>query len=411
MPQDPLEKNGRLSDKVTRSIFFLGAVLFHLVLFMALASYVIWRTPPPEPDMQAIILPPPPPNVPVPAPVNPVMPVTPAPYTPNVIVDAKSGGQFTPYTPKIADIFNKSDPVPHAPPAPPRNPNPGTPPDPRLPAINHTVFDLWHISPDDLASGNIKCTFPVYVASYADGDWSSSSHLDKDGNIVAGSIPNLLAKVSEWSHGDLKGELVPKPLNIASPELIARMPPFIFFTGHKDFVLTQQEVDNLRQYLHDGGLIWGDNALAGGGSRFDVAFRREMKRVVSDKDLNFVSYTIEDPIFANGRFPLTKFPTGMNFYDEPPQHLDIGGILAILYTPNDYSDMMFMRINPGDASFFMTYHRIPPGTLFTNTTFVEKQSTFYRNFDLKSSLAVHHMGMDIMNYMFLRFRDKLMLPP
>ena len=31
-----------------------------------------------------------------------------------------------------------------------------------------------------------------------------------------------------------------------------------------------------------GGAIWGDNALPGWGSRFDVAFRREMKRVVPD---------------------------------------------------------------------------------------------------------------------------------
>jgi hypothetical protein len=73
--------------------------------------------------------------------------------------------------------------------------------------------------------------------------------------------------------------------------------------------------------------------------------------------------------------------------------------------------MLFMRINPGDTSFFMTYLPIPPGTLFTNTAFVEKQSVFYRNFDLKSSLAVHHLGMDVVNYLLIRFRDKLLLPP
>ena len=106
---------------------------------------------------------------------------------------------------------------------------------------------------------------------------------------------------------------------------------------------------------------------------------------------------------------MSEFPAGMNYYSEAPQHLDIDGFLAILYTANDYSDMMYMRINPGDASFFMTYKPVPDGTLFTNVSFVQKQSVFYRNFDLKSSLAVHRMGMDIVTFLITRFDDKLLL--
>jgi len=165
-----------------------------------------------------------------------------------------------------------------------------------------------------------------------------------DGKIVGGSLPDLIAKVSEWSHGNITAEVVPTPLNIGGPDLIEKKPPFIFFTGHKDFVLTPREVQNLQDYVEMGGLIWGDNALAGRGSRFDVAFRREMKRVVPDLDKKFEPVKMDDPIFTKSWYAITSLPTGMNYYAEPMEHLDIDGKIAILYTPNDYSDMLSMRI-------------------------------------------------------------------
>jgi hypothetical protein len=412
MPQEPLEKSVGRVDKLTRTLFFLCALLFHLVLFMAVAGFVIWRTPVTPPDVVLVTpspqqMPEPPATLPVH--IHPEVLV----HTPDLIKTdtplAISPPRLPDLTPKIADSSDSSGHLP----TPPSIPSTNTPDnwDNRIPKIKHMIFDLWHRTPGQVAGGDPSCAFPVYVASYANGDWACSTRLDKDGNIVAGAIPDLVAKISEWSHGKVKGEVVPKPLNVASSDLIDKMPPFIFFTGHKDFTLTQAEVDNLREYLNDGGCIWGDNALAGEGSRFDVAFRREMKRVIPDRDKNFVPYSVSDDIFTKGRFPLSQIPAGMNFYAEPPEHLDIGGILAILYTPNDYSDMMFMRINPGDATFFMTNKPIPPGTLYTNTSFVEKRSIFYRNFDLESSLAVHRMGMDIVTYLIIRFDAKLLLGP
>jgi hypothetical protein len=120
--------------------------------------------------------------------------------------------------------------------------------------------------------------------------------------------------VNEWSHGHITGEVKPTPLDIGGTDLLDKKPPFIFFTGHKDFILTDQEIQNLRDYLQIGGCIWGDNALAGQGSRFDVAFRREMKRVVPDLDKNFTPMSITDEIFTKSWFPISKLPTGMNYY-------------------------------------------------------------------------------------------------
>jgi len=278
-------------------------------------------------------------------------------------------------------------------------------------AITVRRHRLDNIKETDGDVTKVVANFPVYVASYADGDWSCNMQLDRDGNIVAGSVPDLVAKINEWSHGNIKGEVVPKPLNIGGPELMDQRPPFIFFTGHKDFVLTGQEIQNLRDYLEVGGAIWGDNALAGAGSRFDVAFRREMKRVVPDKDKNFVPYTLADPIFTKSFYPIAQIPPGMNYYAELPQHLDIGGVLAILYTPNDYSDIMFMRILPGDKEQQLPYRDMPPKTLYTNTDFWFHQHIFYRNFNLANGLTVNRLGMNIVAYFLVRFDDKLLLTP
>jgi hypothetical protein len=410
MPQEPLGKDSRWADKVTRSVFFLSALLFHLVLFMAVAGWIVFRAPATQSPDTTIYIPtppvPPPTNaIPVPQEVivNLPTPPSPIPEIPTTLVNSRISVPM----PRIGDTKGIDNHTPR----PPSDPVHATPSslDLSIQDIKQTVIDKWHMTPEQIANHDPTCTFPVYVASYANGDWACNTRLDKDGNIVAGSIPDLVAKINEWSHGAIKGEVVSKPLDIASPDLLDKMPPFIFFTGHKDFVLTDAEIENLRKYLIDGGMIWGDNALAGEGSRFDVAFHREMKRVIPDEDKKFMPYSLTDDIFAKGRYPMTQIPAGMNYYAEAPQHLDIDGILAILYTPNDYSDIMFMRILPGDKSFFMTYRPIPPGTLYTDTAFVEKQSIFYRNFNLDTALAVHRMGMNIISYMLVRFDDKLLL--
>jgi hypothetical protein len=220
-----------------------------------------------------------------------------------------------------------------------------------------------------------------------------------------------VAKVVEWSHNNIKAEVVPEPLAIGGPDLMTKRPPFIFFTGHKDFHLSDQEVQNLADYLQVGGAIWGDNALAGKGSRFDVAFRREMKRVVPDLDKDFEIVKPDNPIFTKSWYPIQKLATGMNYYNEPIEELNIDGKLAILYTPNDYSDMMDMRILPGDTEQLLPYYGMPPHTLFTEPEFWLHQHAFYRNFNIPSSLEVQHLAMNILGHMLVRFDDALLLSP
>jgi hypothetical protein len=284
----------------------------------------------------------------------------------------------------------------------------------RMAKISQTVQG-WGRDANDIRNSNsdprnIVAKFPVFLASYADGDWACNTKI-VDGKIDSGSLCNLVAKINEWSHGKITGTVVPTPLNIGASDLMDKKPPFVFFTGHKDFKLTDTEVQNLRDYLQVGGAIWGDNSLAGRGSRFDVAFRREMKRVVPDPDKNFVPYNLTDEIYTKSWYPITELPTGMNYYNEAIEHLDIDGKLAILYTLNDYGDMMQMRILPGDQKYFATYKPQPPGTLMTPEGMLEKSSIFYRNFTLKSCLDVQQLGMNIIGFLLVRFDKDMMLPP
>jgi hypothetical protein len=408
-PHAPLDPNWM--RRLTRSGYFLGAVLFHLLLFLLLATLVIFRPPAPPPDdfgktyVPSSPPPPPPPSsqqtMQVPttvatAPTTVITSINPAAPAFTVPLPDLASPTMTPMTKTLMTTIKTPNHLAS-----------------RLTSIRSTEMVNWGRSAENIMESggdprNVIANFPIYVASYADGDWDCNTY-HQTGPITAGSMPNLVAKVNEWSHGNLKGHVEPMPLAIGGPDLLAKKPPFIFFTGHKDFILTDQEVQNLRDYLQDGGAIWGDNALAGKGSRFDVAFKREMKKVIPDIDKNWEDMPMTADLFTKSWFPIDKLPQGMNYYDEPVQHIDLDGKLAILYTPNDYSDMMYMCILPGDTQMAPTYIRTT-SPLFTYGPFAWTP-VFFRNFTLQSCLAAHQLGMNILAHLLVRFDKDLLLAP
>jgi hypothetical protein len=54
--------------------------------------------------------------------------------------------------------------------------------------------------------------------------------------------------------------------------------PFLYMTGHHDFVLSETEVAALQRYVRSGGFILGSPCC--GAREFDRAFRREIQRVL-----------------------------------------------------------------------------------------------------------------------------------
>ncbi|MFA7004996.1 MAG: DUF4159 domain-containing protein, partial [Verrucomicrobiia bacterium] len=188
-------------------------------------------------------------------------------------------------------------------------------------------------------SGSGKATrarFACYWAIYQGGDWNC--------NPLA--LPNLTMQVARWSRDRIQQKTEPQPIVVSSKDLFTIKPPFIFITGHKDFTFTDEEIENLRQYLHAGGAIWADNDLPGRRSRFDIAFRREMKRVLTDRD--FEKLPEDHPIMA-AYYPLRKLPSGMNFYQEPIEVLRlIADEIAVVYTLNAYGDLWESALDEND---------------------------------------------------------------
>ena len=416
----PAPEQGWLG-KISRSGYFFGALMLHFVVFLMVATWVIFPAiHPPTEDFTKTYVPASAPPPPPPPPTETVqVPTRSAPNVTTAIVAPTASPSFnvplpelSPSTAPVANTPDMAKPVPTTDNAISQA---------RLSKIMQTEASWGRSKQDVLESNsdpkNITAKFPVYLASYADGDWGCNVHLDGSGQIDAGSLPDLVNKINEWSRGHITGQVVPTPLDIGGSDLLDKKPPFIFFTGHKDFTLTPTEIQNLRDYLQIGGAIWGDNTLAGRGSRFDVAFRREMKRVVPDIDKNFEPIDPNDKVlgqkmFAHGWFPIATVPQGMNYYNEPIEHLDIDGKLAILYTPNDYSDLFCMHILPGDLTYAGDLPNLKlKDPLYTFGTFSHNKSIFFRNFELPSCLLSQQFGMNIIGYMLVRFDKDLLLAP
>jgi hypothetical protein len=183
--------------------------------------------------------------------------------------------------------------------------------------------------------------FTAFIAKYSGGNWDSVFRVSKTG-AKRGALPNLLEFMSKESREKIKtnwDRVEPVPLD--SDRIFADKPPFIFFTGSRDFQLTPEEVKNLQKYIRLGGAIWGDSSVPGRGSAFDIAFRREMRRVIPDKDKDFEELSANDALFRRAPyFPeIEKQPAGLNYYQEPVYVMRYFGQIAVIYTANNYGDM------------------------------------------------------------------------
>jgi hypothetical protein len=380
------------------------------------ATWVVFKAPKPPPnDFQPFHIPPqevrPPPPPPVPSPT--VRLPSPTSASPAIIFRPNGGPSFTPKPLDLNPIIPANPAASHS-----NAFKPVAPADlfhKRFEGIKNFILkgqqrSIENILAADNDPNNYQGTFVVYLASYADGDWSCNVTLN-NGAIEAGSLPNLIAKMNEW-HGKMHGTVVPTPLNIGSSDLMDKKPPFILFTGHKDFKLNDQEVRNLQDYVQNGGAIWGDNCLAGYGSRFDVAFRREMRRVIPDLNKDFENVPMDHAIFTKSCLQIDTLPQGMNYYDEPIEHIDLDGEPAIIYTPNDYSDLFCMRILPGDQTVEGWQPRFGSGSpLFTYGSFGANANIFFRNFTLPASLKAQQLGVNIIGYLLVRFDKYFLLDP
>jgi len=249
--------------------------------------------------------------------------------------------------------------------------------------------------------------FTAYVGQYSGGNWDSTFYTVRGTKQRRGALPNFLYWLSTQSRGKITtNERNVEPIDLGSDKIFSSKPPFILITGTQDFKLTEKEVENLRKYVQMGGAIWGDSSVPGQRSRFDLAFRREMKRVIPDKNKEWEPLPTDHPIFTEGYFSEIKsVPPGLNFYQEPIEVLRIYGEIAILYTANDYGDMLqfgLTKENQFDMSRDKNWQYVA-----MDINLFRLRDTYIHNVTEQSVLDSYKMATNMVIHLLTRWEDKL----
>jgi hypothetical protein len=253
--------------------------------------------------------------------------------------------------------------------------------------------------------------FTAYIGQYSGGNWNSTVRISAGKQIETGSLPNLLYLMSAWSKDKIKTNYKNvQAIKLDSDEIFSVKPPFIFLTGTRDFKLTDKEVENLQKYVRMGGCIWGDSSLPGLRSRFDIAFKREMKRVIPDVDKNFEPLPANHPIFTEGYFAeIKEVPPGLNFYKEPVFAMKIYGEIAILYTANDYGDMWQVGLDQqGQIDLRKDAH---DRYVAINPDIYDRRDVYLRNIDPAALSACFKFGTNVVIHLLTRWESKVRTAP
>lgn len=260
---------------------------------------------------------------------------------------------------------------------------------------------------------SVQAEFVCYVAK-VEGLNTRNILFDENRN-EQGPIRNLMRVMNSWSQGRIKAKIEARPIDMGSSELIEKAPPFIYFFGSRDFTLTPAEVENIRRYLIAGGCIWGDSGLAGSRSRFDIAFRREMKRVIPDADKQFEVLPANHPIFGGDKafFQMKGVPAGMNFRQEPIEAIKIDGEIAVIYTLNNYTDIMRVafkdpvKFNNNEVELAST-NQSTEG-FYTPLKYHLERETYFRNFSPEGAEESFQLAINIIVHLLTRFQERVML--
>jgi hypothetical protein len=111
------------------------------------------------------------------------------------------------------------------------------------------------------------------------GDWDPTPH----------ALPNLMKYLAR--HTTLNVQFKRVPVTLTEESAFDHV--VLYMTGLRDFKFSSAEIARLRTYLASGGVLVAD--AAAGRKAFDVAFRREIKRVLPDAELRTLD--LKHPIY------------------------------------------------------------------------------------------------------------------
>lgn len=396
-----------LTGRLARSRDFSISLILHLILVVSFGTKILFEAVKEPPEIssgpEGLYVPqasaPPPPATEMAAPKLPDLINQPSPATPLREILSVLPQQFPtmPAMPAVqADLRGLTPEISRPLPAPD-----SAKMSPEQVRAVQDFRETW-ITKRGAGSAATEYQFTAYVGQYAKGDWNSTNRVA--GNAVEnGSLPNLLYFMNAFSRSKVKTNYQNvKAIRLDSDELFTEKPPFIFLTGTRDFELTADEVGNLRKYLQLGGAVWGDSSVPGKNSRFDIAFRREMRRVIPDVDKDWEPLPADHPIFTKAFFPeIRQTPGGLNSYREPAQVLKMHGNIAVIYTANDYGNMWQVGLDKAGKIDLRTNEH--GAFVATNERIWSNRETFLRNLSQDSLLASYKFGTNIVIHLLNRW--------
>jgi len=178
--------------------------------------------------------------------------------------------------------------------------------------------------------------FPLYRGSTREGDVVRFAAIRYAGSWdVNPALQNSLMQGLKDNTG-IDVDYMPHYIDLEDPQIGGY--PLILMTGHYDFEWSAKEVENLRNYLLKGGTLVA--SAAAGLKPFDIAFRREIKKLFPDNDL--IKLPPSHALFASGWNPIVKVEyTPAALQDDPQlEYPEFYGLfvderLAVVYTPYD----------------------------------------------------------------------------
>ena len=156
------------------------------------------------------------------------------------------------------------------------------------------------------------------------------------------SIPNILSYLTkntsiEAAHDEYRIKLTTKEM---------RGHPYLYMTGHGNIRFTDEEIIDLREYLLGGGFLHTDDNYG-----LNTSFRREMKRVVPDRD--FVELPHNHAVF-HSYFDMPNGLPKIHEHDgKPPQ-------LFALYNEDRIMVIYSFESDLGDGWEDEEVHNDPP---------------------------------------------------
>ncbi|MEX2380048.1 MAG: DUF4159 domain-containing protein [Vicingaceae bacterium] len=158
-------------------------------------------------------------------------------------------------------------------------------------------------------------TYQIAVLKYnGGGDWYAN---------LETSLPNLIEFTNRELNTNIKKEQA--TVEPGSPEIFDY--PFVHMTGHGNVVFSNDEAENLRNYLLAGGFLHVDDNYG-----LDPFFRREVKKLFPNEEL--VEIPFNHPIYHQ-KFNFNNGLPKVHEHDKnPPQGFGIvkDGRLVLFYT-------------------------------------------------------------------------------